>query len=90
MMKLLRAGYCRYFKNIFTWITFAIIFLIGCLGAAEVGPHSSPDDIYLLSLIIGVPAMITLCIGMEIGSGAVRNKIVKGYGKGQIFIFLTI
>lgn len=85
MMKLLRAGFRRYFKNIFTWITFAIIFLIGCLGAAEVGPHSSPDDIYLLSLVIGIPAMITLCIGMEIGSGAVRNKIVKGYRKGQIF-----
>ena len=86
MMKLLRAGFRRYFKNIFTWITFAIIFLIGCLGAAEVGPHSSPDDIYLLSLVIGIPAMITLCIGMEVGSGAVRNKIVKGYRKGQIFL----
>ena len=86
MMKLLRAGFRRYFKNIFTWITFAIIFLIGCLGATEVGPHSSPDDIYLLSLVIGIPAMITLCIGMEVGSGAVRNKIVKGYRKGQIFL----
>ncbi|MBQ8848966.1 MAG: hypothetical protein IJ011_01375 [Clostridia bacterium] len=85
MAKLLRAGFRRYLKSIVTWITLFMFIVLGCLGAAEIGPQSSSDDIYLISLTIGFSAMVTLSIGKEIGNGAVRNKIVKGYTKGQVF-----
>ena len=86
MTKLLRAGIRRYFKCPVSWITLAMLVIFGCLGAAEIGPQSSPDDIYILSLMFGMTSMVTLSIGKEIGNGSVRNKIVKGYKKGQIFL----
>lgn len=86
MTRLIRAGFRRYFKSAEFFITLAALVLLGGFGAAETGPHASPDDIYLVALMLGFAAMTALSVGRELGGGAVRNKIAYGYTKGQIFL----
>ena len=86
MTKLLRAGIRRYIKSSIFWITLAGLMLLGILGAAENGPQASSDDLYLIGFMILLSAMIALSIGREFGHGAMRNKLVTGYTKSQLFL----
>lgn len=83
MSKLLRAGFCRYLKNPLAAIAAAASLVIGLWGG--VTAVFTIDDVFLIALFIAFAAFVSLLIGREHGDGGFRNKVIKGYTKGQIF-----
>ena len=83
MSKLLRAGFCRYLKNPLAAIAAAASLAIGLWGG--VTAVFTIDDVFLIALFITFAAFVSLLIGREHGDGGFRNKVIKGYTKGQIF-----
>ena len=83
MNKLLRAGFCRYLKNPLAAIAAVASLVIGLWGG--VNAVFTIDDVFLIALFITFAAFISLLIGREHSDGGFRNKVIKGYTKGQIF-----
>lgn len=86
MMKLLRAGFRRVCKSKLPWIGLAAAFLNGVIMALNtrvIGDYL--DDIYLLSFFVILSVVISLMIGTEHSSGALRNMVTSGHSKATIY-----
>lgn len=93
MNKLLRANFARLFRNRIFQICIGLMFLLGaCLAF---------NNIYLITVNVPLdysiweflsPAALclsvftTLFVGTEYSDGTIRNKIVVGHGRGQIYL----
>lgn len=86
MMKLLRAGYRRYFRNILFWIALAASAILGAASGVRVKEDARLDDMYIVIGFLIFAALISLMIGREFSDGGFRNKIISGHTKGQIFL----
>ena len=86
MMKLLRAGYRRYFRNILFWIALAASAILGAASGVRVKEDARLDDMYIVIGFLIFAALIALMIGREFSDGGFRNKIISGHTKGQIFL----
>ena len=85
MMKLLRAGYRRYFRNILFWIAAAASAILGFMSGVRVKEDTRLDDMYIVVGFIIFAALIALMIGREFSDGGFRNKITSGHTKGKVF-----
>ena len=85
MMKLLRAGYRRYFRNILFWIALAASAILGALCGVRVKDDTRLDDMYIVVGFMIFAALIALMIGREFSDGGFRNKITSGHTKGKVF-----
>ena len=85
MMKLLRAGYRRYFRNILFWIALVASAILGVVSGMRVKEDAILDDMYVVVGFVIFAALIALMIGREFSDGGFRNKITSGHTKGQIF-----
>lgn len=85
MMKLLRAGYRRYFRNILFWIALVASAILGVASGVRVKEDAILDDMYIVIGFLIFAALISLMIGREFSDGGFRNKIISGHTKGQIF-----
>ncbi|MCI7351208.1 MAG: ABC transporter permease subunit [Ruminococcus sp.] len=85
MMKLLRAGYRRYFRNILFWIALAASAILGALCGVRVKEDTRLDDMYIVVGFMIFAALIALMIGREFSDGGFRNKITSGHTKGKVF-----
>lgn len=96
MLELLRADFRRLFKNKIFWLECALMFgmaiycivgtLIGNKSAEE--PTSSPDSLVIaLSAISGVLSAVfaAFFIGTEHSDGTMRNKLIVGRTRTQIY-----
>ncbi|MBQ3489937.1 MAG: hypothetical protein IJA86_05055 [Clostridia bacterium] len=86
MMKLLRAGFRRYFKNILFWISLTVSAVIGLASGKSAYDNAMVDDIYVIIGFIVFAVLIALMVGREFSDGGFRNKITLGHTKGKIFI----
>lgn len=86
MMKLLRAGYRRYFRNILFWIALVASAILGVASGVRVKEDAILDDMYIVIGFLIFAALISLMIGREFSDGGFRNKIISGHTKGQIFL----
>lgn len=86
MMKLLRAGFRRVCKSKLPWIGLAAAFLNGVIMALNTRVICDYlDDIYLLSFFVILSVVISLMIGAEHSSGALRNMVTSGHSKATIY-----
>ena len=96
MRNLIRAGFIRYMRRIYTWGAFLVSFALGILTmveavkyemhSGEIYYYFAPDlGFFILIMFIAV-ILTVLNIGSEFGSGAVRNKLIAGYTKIQIYV----
>ena len=67
MMKLLRAGYRRYFRNILFWIAAAASAILGFMSGVRVKEDTRLDDMYIVVGFIIFAALIALMIAIGIG-----------------------
>ena len=85
MMKLLRAGYRRYFSNILFWIALGASAILGVASGARLKESAMLDDMYVTLGFLIFAAFTSLMIGREFTDGGFRNKITSGYTKGKVF-----
>ena len=85
MMKLLRAGYRRYFSNILFWIALVASAILGVASGARLKESAMLDDMYVTLGFLIFAAFTSLMIGREFTDGGFRNKITSGYTKGKVF-----
>lgn len=83
MSKLLATGWYRLRKDILFWIAVAGCAISGILFIA--GP-SSNDDIFTLPVYVLEAAFVSLFCGREYSDGTIRNKVICGYSKWQIYL----
>ncbi len=86
MDKLLKADFARLKKDIFFWLVLSASFICGivfaCLSLNEWGF----DYDYTFMLFLAIGAFIALFVYRENSNGAIRNKVVVGHTKGDIFL----
>lgn len=91
MSKLLRANLARLWKNRVFWIDF---FLLAVWGAVQrIGIRMDTEARYLdeafwiAALFIGIAlsVFISLFIGVEFEEGTIRNKIIMGHTRAEIY-----
>lgn len=86
MSKLIRAVGARYSKLPILWYAFSVGVLLSFCAGLKIGSEAILDDFCLLFPSIICPVLIAVSIGSEYNGGAIRNKIVFGYKREQIFI----
>lgn len=100
MYKLLRACFIRYMKNNITRICLLLSVVLG-IYAGHTSVQTQPGtntlyflvgDAYFLIILLADLILTTLMIGREFSDHTIRNKIITGYTKSQIFLseLLTI
>ena len=84
MSKLLRSGVRRYVRSYVFWLS--VIVTLGVAIACSISARQfSYDDFYFMIVLIANAVMISWIVGREHEEG-VRNKIITGHTKGNIFI----
>lgn len=100
MYKLLNAGFSRLMKNkiflsvIIITIVFAICSLIFQYDQevrfSSFGPSSSPTEKLLLNFVVFIiffiALFISLFVGTEYSDGTIRNKIIAGHSRKNIYL----
>lgn len=96
MSRLLSAYFVRLFKNKSFWLynIFMIILAVASqfmnwVQAVNYGSDPSPDTTFFFySLFLGIllSAFISLFIGAEYSSGAMRNKLIIGHSRATIYL----
>ena len=86
MMKLLRAGFCRYVKSHLFWISAVVAIILGLRSGIAVREDRMFNDIYTVFAFAIFAVLISLTIGREFSDGGFRNKIVVGHTRMQLFV----
>lgn len=96
MSRLLSADFAKLKKNKFFWICTIGLFLFGVFMAAmhHITMIQQNDDphltnvlfVYALVVAILIPAFVSLFIGTEYSDGTVRNKLVIGHTRQNIYL----
>ena len=85
MSNLFMAGLRRYFYNPVWWVSVAASIVFGILlGDYFYRENTTDPSIYFIPQMI-FAVLISLTVARERSGRAVRNRIVAGYSKGQIF-----
>lgn len=91
MSKLLRANLVRLWKNKVFWIGFLLLTTFGAgqrVGLSmDVEAHYLDETFWIDALLIGIilSAFISLFVGTEFEDGTIRNKIVMGHSRSEIY-----
>ncbi len=95
MRNLMHANFIRYINRLSTLIAFMISLTLGLVTAFDSSKESyvngikndyfSPELQYLLFVFFLAVIVSVVNIGSEFASGAIRNKLVSGYTKMEIF-----
>ncbi len=92
MNKLLRANFARLKKDKVFWIGMAFMFAAGVFSVVQKclnDPTSAPDPIlFIFPVLIGLvsAAFTSLYIGTEYSDGTIRNKLIIGHKRGDIYL----
>ena len=95
MSKLLSADFARLKKDKVFWIGMIFMFVLGILspvmnyidmnrGGYEI-PLESSFFVYAIYIGILLSAFCSLFVGTEYSDGTIRNKIVIGHGRIQVY-----
>lgn len=96
MSRLLSASFVRLFKNKSFWLCNIFMVILAVVSqfmnwveAVSYGSDPSPDTTFFFySLFLGIllSAFISLFIGAEYSSGAMRNKLIIGHSRAAIYL----
>ncbi len=84
MSKLLYAGMRRYLHSAVFWTLFAANLFLA-FHAAINARNFMLDDVFVIAEFIVFAVMITLLVGREMDEGIIRNKIICGHSRTQIY-----
>ena len=85
MLDLIHSDLRRFFRSRILYITIILCGFIGWFTAHEARQYGNSDDVFLLGLMMVQAGGFSLIIGSEFSCKAVRNKLIVGYTKVQIY-----
>lgn len=93
MINLIRGELYRYRHKCFFWITLAVAMLSGIVfgfsvtgfSAAGFSDRGTFDDMFLVPAAVVLCIFISLTIGREYSDGVIRNKLIQGKSRLQIY-----
>lgn len=86
MSKLLKASILRYLHSGFFCVVSAVALILSFVAGFKIGSNALLDDFCLFLPVIVCPVMIIFSMGRELEAGAIRNKIIYGYSREQIYM----
>ncbi len=86
MVKLIKAGLSRYLHSKFFCVVSAVALTLSLVAGFKIGSDALLDDFCLFLPVIICPVIIIFSMGRELEAGAIRNKIICGYSREQIFL----
>ena len=84
MLKLIRASFFRYFHSTVFWICSGLALLIAVFFGYRLCRNVCLDEFWFFFATAVIAVLIILSVGGEVAR-QVKNKIVKGYSRTQIF-----
>lgn len=93
MLKLLSANFARLWKDTSFWLCFCALTAFGAVdrigvSADTMETHSLEEAFWIQALLIGfvLAVFISLFVGAEYENGTIRNKIVSGHFRTEIYL----
>ncbi|MCD7744799.1 MAG: ABC transporter permease [Lachnospiraceae bacterium] len=86
MRNLIHAEFYRYKRNGLIWLLLGAAFLSGVIFGLSVIINGTFDDMFIIPLSVILAVFLSLEVGQEYNDGTIRNKIVAGHGRGEIYI----
>lgn len=93
MIKLLKANLARLWKNKVFWLGFLVLnvfCIIQKIGLIQdtIEVHYLEETFWIQAYVLGIilSVFISLFIGAEYEYGTIRNKIISGYGRSEIYL----
>lgn len=93
MLKLLNANFTRLWKNKVFWLGFGALTVFGALERIGVSmdaieTHYLEEAFWIQALFIGfvLAVFVSLFIGVEYENGTIRNKIIAGHFRSDIYL----
>ena len=97
MSKLLRANMVRLWKNKAFWFCFLVMTAFGIIERinvfiSEEGEGSLDEAFWIGALVIGfaLSVFVSLFVGAEYEAGTIRNKIIAGHTRSDIYLANTV
>ena len=97
MSKLLRANMERLWKNKAFWFCFLVMIAFGIIERinvfiSEEGEGSLDEAFWIGALVIGfaLSVFVSLFVGAEYEAGTIRNKIISGHTRSDIYLANTV
>ena len=97
MSKLLRANMVRLWKNKAFWFCFLVMTAFGIIERinvfiSEEGEGSLDEAFWIGALVIGfaLSVFVSLFVGAEYEAGTIRNKIISGHTRSDIYLANTV
>lgn len=97
MSKLLRANMVRLWKNKAFWFCFLVMTAFGIIERinvfiSEEGEGSLDEAFWIGALVIGfaISVFVSLFVGAEYEAGTIRNKIISGHTRSDIYLANTV
>ncbi|MBE6648138.1 MAG: ABC transporter permease [Ruminococcaceae bacterium] len=90
MTKLLHADFRKCLKGVYFWAGIAESLLCGLFFGLCTRKSPYIDDVYVMPIFIIIASVISLFVGVEHSDGGIRNKLVSGHKKGNIYLSLLI
>ena len=91
MSKLLRANMVRLWKNKVFWLGLLLLTALGAVQRItmrmDIETHHLEETFWIAALLIGIvlAVFISLFVGTEFEDGTIRNKIVLGHTRSEIY-----
>lgn len=85
MLDLIRSEFRRFFRSRTLYLCIAVCAFIGWYIQYNAKDYGNSDDIYLLGFLAVQAGAFSLIIGSQFSCKAVRNKLICGYTKAQIY-----
>lgn len=86
MNKLLHAGLYQIKRDKLFWISLAGVVISGIVFGISTVSGGAFDDMFLVPEFVILGIYLSLFIGREYSDGTIRNKIIVGHTKGNIFL----
>lgn len=97
MSKLLRANMVRLWKSKTFWFCFSVMAAFGMLERigiflSEGGDGSLDEAFWIGALVMGfvLSVFVSLFVGTEHEAGTIRNKVISGHTRSDIYLANTI
>ena len=86
MRNLIHAEFYRYKRNRLTWLLIGAAFLCGVIFGLSAIITGNFDDMFIIPLSVLLAVFLSLGIGQEYSDGTIRNKIIAGHSRMEIYI----
>lgn len=84
MLKLIRAGFFRYFHSTVFWVSGGLSLILSVFFGYDLSHEVTLNEYWFFFATVVFAVLLSLSVGGEVSTNA-KNKLVKGYSRTRIF-----